>query len=112
MEDLITIDELARVDLRAGKVLAASAPEWSKKLIKQEVDFGEEIGKKIIFSGLRKWYEPEDFVGKTLVYVVNLPARKMGEEESQGMILAVEDSKGVPRRWELPESVLAGTRVS
>ena len=111
MSETITIDDFAKVGLHAGRVIEASAPEWSNKLIKQRVDFGPELGERVIFSGLRKWYAPEDFVDKTLVYVTNLAPRKMGEEVSEGMIMVVEDGDGKPLRWELPTTVKPGTRV-
>jgi methionine--tRNA ligase beta chain len=96
----IGIDDFAKVEMRVGLVTAASEPEWSNKLIKQEVDFGK-LGKRVIFSGLRQWYTAADFVGKKLVYVTNLAPRKMGDELSEGMILAAEDENGVPQRWEI-----------
>ena len=109
----IEIEDFAKVEMRVGLVVEASEPEWSNKLIRQVVNFGEGMGQRVIFSGLRKWYSAaEDFVGRKLVYVTNLAPRKMGEEVSEGMILAVEDSEGVPIRWDLTETEIApGTRV-
>jgi len=86
--DTITIDDFAKLDIRIGKVLDAREVEGSNKLIRQEVDFGEEIGKRIIFSGIKKWYAPEDLIGKLLPYIINLEPRPMFGEESQGMLLA------------------------
>ena len=109
-EDLIDFNDFLKVEMRVGLVVEVTAPEWSNKLIKQRVDFGSELGERMIFSGLRKWYAPEDLQGKKLVYVTNLAPRKMGEEVSEGMILAVEDEEGKPVPWELPE-VTIGSRV-
>ena len=111
MGEIITIEDWDKVEMRAGRVVAASEPEWSNKLIRQEVDFGAELEKRVIFSGMKKWYEAEDFVGRTFVYVTNLAPRKMGEAQSEGMIVAIENDQGVPIRWELGEGVAAGTRV-
>ncbi len=106
---VISIEEFGKIEMRVGKVIKAEAPEWSNKLIEQKVDFGP-LGIKTIFSGLRQWYTPEDFVGKNLVYVTNLMPRKMGEAMSEGMILAVEGETR-PERWEVGESVEPGTLV-
>lgn len=106
----INFDDFAKVELRVGQVIEANEPEWSHKLIEQKVDFGEEIGQRTIFSGLRAWYSAADFVGKSFVYVTNLAPKKMGDAESEGMILAVEDETGQPIRWQL-EGVAPGTRV-
>lgn len=106
----ISIDDFMKVEMRVGLVTAASEPEWSDKLIKQEVDFGE-FGKKVIFSAMRKWYAAADFVNKKFVYITNLPPRKMGEEFSEGMIVATEAKDG-PVRWDLTETdVEPGQRV-
>lgn len=99
--DVITIDDFAKVKLRVGKVLAATHPEKSEKLIRLEVDFGpknlgeekhtEEREIRIIFTGVRTYgYTKEDFIGKQFFFVYNLQPRRMIGEESQGMILAVD----------------------
>jgi methionine--tRNA ligase beta chain len=97
---LVSFEDFARVELRVGKVVAASAPTWSNKLIEQKVDFGA-LGTRIVFSAMRTWYKATDFEGKSFVYVTNIPPRKMGESESAGMILAVLGKNGVPIRWEV-----------
>ena len=107
---LISFDEFAKVELRVGKVVKATAPEWSNKLIEQKVDFGP-LGQKTIFSALRAWYGPEDFEGKNLVYVTNIPPRKMGDFMSEGMIMAVEDEEGKPIRFEMPDKIAPGSVI-
>lgn len=107
---VIDIEMFAQVEMRVGKVVAASLPEWSEKLIEQKVDFGPVIGEKTIFSALRAWYKPEDFVGKKFVYATNLLPRKMGPAVSEGMIIAVERQEGV-ERWEVSDEVEAGQVV-
>lgn len=88
MKDTIVYDDFAKLDIRIGTVKEATIPEGSNKLIRQVVDFGEELGEKVIFSGIKEWYSPEEMVGKQLPYVVNLEPRKMMGEESQGMLMA------------------------
>jgi methionyl-tRNA synthetase len=77
------------LDLRIGTVIECIEKEGSEKLLKLTVDFGEE-GARTIFSGIKKWYKPEDLKGKQFVFVFNLEPRKMMDEESQGMLLAAE----------------------
>lgn len=88
MKDLITYDDFAKLDIRMGTVIEATIPEGSNKLIRQVVDFGSNFGQRIIFSGIKQWYTPEEMVGKQLPYLINLVPRKMMGEESQGMLIA------------------------
>jgi tryptophanyl-tRNA synthetase len=111
----ISIDEFAKVKLKVGKVVEATNKEGSEKLIRLVVDFGQKTkgdqgvggdmgGRegdnelRIIFTGVRGYgYTPEDFFGKQFFFVTNLAPRKMLDEESQGMILAIDPSAGSPR---------------
>lgn len=88
----ITIDEFSKVEIRIGTVLEATEVEGSEKLIKQIVDFGE-FGKRQILSGIKKWFKPQDLVGKQFVYCTNLEPRMMMGLESQGMIMAVDSDE-------------------
>lgn len=93
MDNLISIDDFGKIDIRVGTIVHCSLVEGSDKLLKEIVDFGEVIGKRQILSGLRKWYNPEGLIGKQGIFIINLPTRlMMGKYESQGMILvAVEN---------------------
>jgi len=110
MKDTIDYSDFEKLDIRAGKIVEASAPLWSEKLIRYEIDFGEELGKRVLFSGIRKWYTPEELVGKTLPVIVNMTPKKMGEEESQGMVIMADGSEG-PRLIFLDDSVVPGTVI-
>lgn len=90
MKDNITYDDFAKLDLRVGEILEASAPDWSKKLLQFKVDMGTEIGIRTLFSGIREWYQPEDLIGKKAVFVANLEPKKMGDSESQGMMIMAD----------------------
>jgi methionyl-tRNA synthetase len=84
----ISIDEFAALDLRIGKVTACEAVEGSTKLLRFELDAGE-LGQRQIFSGIRAAYpEPDKLVGRNVVFIANLAARKMRFGVSQGMILS------------------------
>ncbi|KKS76119.1 hypothetical protein A3J20_00050 [Candidatus Gottesmanbacteria bacterium RIFCSPLOWO2_02_FULL_42_29] len=110
MKPIIQFDDFEKLDLRVGKVVSAIMPEWSEKLIEYKVDFGPEIGEKTILSGIRAWYKPEDLIGKSFVFIINLAERQMGKSISQGMMLmAVEEEK--PFLFDVDKSVKIGTVV-
>ena len=85
----ISIDEFEKVDLRLGKVLNCEYIEGADKLLKLTVKLGEE--ERTICSGIRKWYKPDDLIGKSVVVVANLKPRKMRGILSHGMILCASD---------------------
>lgn len=90
MDNLISIDDFAKIDARVGTIVDCVRVEGSDKLLKETVDFGE-LGTKTILSGIAKWYNPEVLIGKQGVFIINLPPRKMmGIYESEGMILVAE----------------------
>jgi len=90
MKTPITYADFEKLDIRAGTIIEATSPDWSKKLLRFVVDFGGEIGKRTIFSGIKQWYQPEEFVGKQFAFLINLEPKKMGDEESQGMMLMAD----------------------
>ncbi|MDP1743469.1 MAG: methionine--tRNA ligase subunit beta [Candidatus Amesbacteria bacterium] len=91
---MISIDDFVKVEMRVGLVTEAVNKEGSEKLIKLTVSFGEES--RIIFTGVRGFgYTPEYFLNKKFLFVTNLEYRKMMDEESQGMILAVGEDKPI-----------------
>lgn len=90
-KEQITIDDFAKLDLRVGTVIAAEEVKRSKKLLKLTVKIGDET--RTILSGIKKWYNSEDMVGKNVVIVYNLKPAKLCGEMSEGMLLAASDSK-------------------
>lgn len=94
MKPQINFDDFSKIDLRVGEVVEATDVEGSGKLLKLRVSFGEEIGEKTIFAGVRKWYESNKLTGKKLIFIVNLAPKifKIGDQEyqSQGMLLAAD----------------------
>ncbi|MBI5517514.1 MAG: methionine--tRNA ligase [Deltaproteobacteria bacterium] len=87
-EGVITYDDFARVDLRAGRVLQAERIPKKDQLLRLTVDLGEEAPRTII-AGIAQSYAPEALVGKQLVLVVNLAPRDFGKGlVSHGMLLA------------------------
>lgn len=108
MKPIISFEDFDKLDLRVGTVINCEEKEGSEKLLRLTVDFGEE-GTRIILSGIKQWYAPEDLKDKQFVFVFNLAPRKMMGEESQGMLLAAEGEKPEPLK---PESqVPAGSKI-
>ncbi len=91
----VTIDDFARCDMRVVKILTCEAVKKSEKLLKFTLDDGSGR-ERTILSGIHKFYEPEELVGKKALAILNLPPRKMMGQESNGMLLSVvkEDEKG------------------
>ncbi|MEK9134791.1 MAG: methionine--tRNA ligase subunit beta [Patescibacteria group bacterium] len=85
---MVTFEEFQKLDIRIGKVLSAEKIEGSNKLIKLEIDLGEE--KRQVITGMAEFYEPDYFLNKNLVILANLEPRKFMGIESQGMILAAD----------------------
>ncbi len=91
--NLITIQDVAKVELRIGKVISAERVKKSDKLLCLQVDTG---GMRQIVAGIGKAYAPEDLISKKIVVVTNLQPAKLMGVESQGMLLAATGADGVP----------------
>lgn len=85
----ISLDQFKEADLRVGIVRVCEKVPDTDKLLRLEVDFGEEVGARQIISGIAPYIEPETLVGKRLVFVVNLEPRAIRGLTSEGMLLAV-----------------------
>jgi methionyl-tRNA synthetase len=91
---IITIDDFAKVDLRAGTVVEAERIKGADKLLRLVVDLGFE--KRQVLAGIAKAYDPEKLIGRKVVVVANLQPRKMRGLESNGMIVAASLGDGDP----------------
>ncbi|MBP1758968.1 MAG: methionine--tRNA ligase, partial [Firmicutes bacterium] len=90
----VDFETFTKSDFRVVKVKACERVKKSDRLLKFTLDDGTGTDRQIL-SGIAKWYQPEDLVGKTLVAIVNLPPRKMMGQESCGMIIsATRTEKG------------------
>lgn len=85
----IPFDDFCKVDMTVCKVLACEKVKKSDKLLKFQLNDGSETSRQIL-SGIAKYYQPEELVGKTVVAVTNLPPRKMMGQVSNGMLLSAE----------------------
>ena len=94
LTETVDFDTFCKSDFRVVKVKACEAVKKSDKLLRFTLDDGTGTDRQIL-SGVHKYYEPEELVGKTLAAIVNLPPRKMMGLESNGMLLsAVRTEKG------------------
>jgi methionyl-tRNA synthetase len=103
----LSFEQFQKWDLRVAKVLSAERVPKSKKLLKLEVDFGE---KRTVVAGIGQDYSPEELPGKEIIVVANLEPTKIMGVESQAMLLAARDEKGL--KLIVPEGeILPGTKV-
>ena len=105
----ITFDYFMKIDLRVGKIVEAEPVPESKKLLKMQVDFGEE--KRQCIAGLSKYYKPEELMGKKCVFLLNLQRRKLAGLESQAMILAAEDAVGTVSVLQSEKDIVEGSKI-
>ncbi len=85
---MVTYDDFKKLDIRIGTVRTAEKVAGADKLIRLEVDLGEE--QRQVVAGMAHTYATEEFIGKQVPILVNLEPRKLRGIESQGMILAVD----------------------
>lgn len=88
----VDIEQFSKMDLRVGTVLECEKVPKADKLLRFLIDDGLE--KRQILSGIAKYYKPEDLLGKQVVFIANLPARKLRGLDSQGMILSAVNNDG------------------
>ncbi len=88
----ITFDEFMKMQFQVGEIISCEAVEKSKKLLCSQVRVGSEV--KQIVSGIRKYYSPEEMVGKKVMVLVNLKPAKLAGVLSEGMLLCAEDAEG------------------
>jgi len=104
----IVIDDFAKLDLRAGKVLSCAKHPNASKLLVMNIDTGDRV--RQIVSGIAEIVAPEAMPNKTLIVVANLQPVKLRGVLSEGMILCGEKD-GKPVLIELPSSLAAGTSI-
>jgi methionine--tRNA ligase beta chain len=110
MSDQIAFEDFKKVEIRVGKVLTAEKIPDTDKLLKLQVDFGT-FGQRQIVSGIAQTFTPEEMVGKSLPFIVNLEYRKLKGEESQGMLMAMADADGKTVLLQPSAEVTPGTEV-
>ena len=108
-EGVITIDQFFQTKLKIGTILEAEEVPKSDRLLKLQVDLGEEAPRQII-AGIKEYYAPQELIGTQVCVVANLKPAKIMGNLSQGMLLAAKDKEGlVLMRPEKPKK--SGTPV-
>ena len=113
LTEKVDFDTFCKSDFRVVKVKACEAVKKSEKLLKFTLDDGTGTDRQIL-SGIHKFYEPEDLIGKTLVAIVNLPPRKMMGQESNGMLLSAVHTEHGEEKLNLvmlDDSIPAGAKL-
>lgn len=108
--DLIDIDYFEKLKIKVGKVVSAETMEKSGKLLKLKVSLGDR--EKTILSGIKKYYKPEELVGKKVVILDNLKSAKMLGVDSEGMVLAAMDDDGNLSLLSLDKDLKEGSEIS
>jgi len=106
----IPFDTFAQCKMQVARVLECVKVEKSNKLLQFRLSFGAD-GERTILSGIAKYYQPEDLIGKQIVAITNLAPRKIAGIESQGMILSALDNAGNLRLMTVGEGVEDGAIV-
>ena len=91
--ELITIDDFAKVELKVGKIIDCQPHPKADRLLVSKIDIGDEV--RTIVSGIRKFYNEKDLIGKKVIVVTNLKPVNLRGVESNGMILAASDDENL-----------------
>jgi len=105
----IGIDDFVKVELRVAQIKVAEKVKGADKLLRLEVDLGNEV--RQILAGIAEAYAPETLVGRKIVIVANLAPRKLRGLESNGMLLAASLEGGKPVLASFLEDVPLGARL-
>ena len=93
VKETVAFEDFQKLDIRVGIVKACEKVKKSKKLLRFSLDAGSGTDRTIL-SGIAQWYEPEQMVGKRVLFIANLAPRKIMGEESHGMILSAVNYDG------------------
>ena len=105
----ISFDEFSRLDLRVARVLHAEKVEKADKLLKLDIDLGDE--KRTIVAGIAQHYSADEMIGRKIVIVANLEPAKIRGIESNGMLLAAEDDDGHLSTLTVTDDIHTGARI-
>ena len=110
--DAITFDDFQRVDIRAGRIIAAEPyPEARKPSLKLTIDFGPGVGVKRSSAQIAELYAPEALEGRMVAAVVNFPPRQIGKFMSEVLTLGFADAAGEVILFAPDRAVPNGSRL-
>jgi tRNA-binding protein len=104
----INYDDFGKLDLRVAKILTVEKIPGKSRIVKGEIDLGEE--KRNVIIGGAEFYESDDLVGKIVIVVTNLVPKKIAGIESNAMLLAA-DMNGKPFWLTVDDEVALGTKI-
>lgn len=90
-KELISIDDFAKVELKVGEIIDSKRHENAEKLLVSQIKIGDEV--RQIVSGIAKYYDPKNLIGKKVIVVTNLKPVKIRGVESNGMVLCAADGE-------------------
>ncbi len=105
----VTFDDFMKMQFQVGEIIECRAVEKSKKLLCSQVKIGSQV--KQIVSGIRKYYTPEEMVGKKVMVLVNLKPAKLAGVLSEGMLLCAEDANGELALMKPEKDLMAGSEI-
>jgi len=106
----IEYEDFAKLDIRVGKVLFVEPVKKSKKLLRIEVDIGEEKPRQLV-AGMASYYTPEELIGKSVIVLANLKPAKLCGVESNGMMLAADDGGAIVAALMPDKEIKPGSRI-
>lgn len=113
MKKQIDFLQFLALDLRIGEIVLVKEVLGSEKLLELQVNFGEEIGERTIYAGIKKWYEGKSLIGRKLIFVINLAPKvfKISDREytSEGMLMAAGEGEAV--LYSFDKDLAPGTEV-
>jgi len=104
----IDYDDFSKLDLRVAKILTVEKIPGKSRIVKGEIDLGEE--KRNVIIGGAEFYEAGELIGKTVIAVINLMPKKIAGIESNAMLLAA-DTNGKPFWLTVYDKVPLGTKI-
>ena len=105
----ISIDDFMKIEMRVGQVKVAEKVQGADRLLRLEVDLGNEV--RQVVAGIAEGYAPETLVGRKVAIVTNLAPRKLRGLESNGMILAASVEGGKPVLASFLEDIPVGAKL-
>ena len=110
IKDTVAFEDFEKIDIRVGHIKACERVKKANKLLKFTLDDGSGTDRTIV-SGIAKYYEPEDLIGRDVLFIANLAPRTLMGIESQGMILSAENFDGDLSVTTILRDVKPGSKV-
>ena len=109
VRETVTYDDFTKLDIRVGTVLSCEKVPKADKLLQFKIDDG--LGGRTILSGISRYYQPNDLIGKQVCFIANLAPRKIKSITSEGMLLSAENNDGSLSVIMPEKAVLPGSEV-